>query len=126
MLTRSALFCLIVASAAQAEAPVAAAPQRRTVVALYSVPQDLPGLRELSQAIADGLQKGAPGGLDLYSEYTGLDRFSGTDYESSLLTLYYVKFASRPVDLLVLVGPSALDFVLAKKLLPGVPIVTCY
>jgi PAS domain S-box-containing protein len=99
---------------------------RKTVVVLYSLPQDVPGLRELSLAITEGLQNGSPDPLDTYSEYTGLDRFSGPTYDASLLTLYNVKYASRKVDLLVVVGPTALDFVISKNFLPGVPLVTCY
>src|SRR6478736_6128438 len=73
------------ANGAKTPAPVPSVP-RRTAVVLYSLPQDVPGLRELAAAISDGLQKGSPGGIDIYSEYTGLDRFSGPTYETSLLT----------------------------------------
>ena len=107
-------------------APAPAQEGRKTVVVLHSLPQDVPGLRELSTAITEGLQKGSPAPLDVYSEYTGLDRFSGQTYESSLLTLYNEKYAARKVDLLLVVGPTALDFVIARKFLPGVPVVTCY
>ncbi len=99
---------------------------RKTVVVLYSMPQDLPGVHELSQAITEGILKGSPVPVDVYSEYTGLDRFSGPAYETSLLTLYNEKYGRRSVDLLLLVGPTALDFVMARKFLPTVPIVTCY
>ncbi|MBK7295048.1 MAG: sigma 54-interacting transcriptional regulator [Holophagaceae bacterium] len=99
---------------------------RKTAVVLYSLPQDVPGLRELSGAITEGLQKDSPDPLDVYSEYTGLDRFASPTYDASLLTLYNEKYAARKVDLLVVVGPTALEFVLSKKFLPGTPIVTCY
>jgi PAS domain S-box-containing protein len=62
----------------------------------------------------------------VYSEYTGLDRFASPSYEASLLSLYNEKYAARKVDLLVVVGPTALEFVLSRKFLPGVPVVTCY
>lgn len=99
---------------------------RKTVVVLYSLPQDMPGLRELSTAITEGLQHGTPTQVDVYSEYTGLDRFSGPTYDRSLLSLYNEKYAKRKVDLLVVVGPTALDFILSRNFLPTVPVVTCY
>jgi PAS domain S-box-containing protein len=99
---------------------------RRTVVILYSISQDVVGLHELSVALNDGLQKGSKAPLDIYGEYTGLDRFSGAAYEDALLALYREKYRSRKVDLLVVVGPNALDFVISRKVMPGVPVVTCY
>jgi PAS domain S-box-containing protein len=99
---------------------------RRTVLILYSIPQDVPGLRELSTAVTDVLEHGSREPVDLYGEYTGLDRFSGDAYESSLVSLYQQKYSNRKVDLMIAVGASALQFVVARKLLPGVPIVTCY
>jgi len=115
-------------------APLGAAPERgeaargprKMAVVLYSLPQDVPGLRELSTAINEGLQKESPVPLDVYSEYTGLDRFASPTYDASLLTLYNEKYAARKVDLLVVVGPTALEFVLSRKFLPGTPVVTCY
>jgi PAS domain S-box-containing protein len=99
---------------------------RRSVVILYSIPQDVPGLHELSVALGEGLQKGSKAPVDVYGEYTGLDRFTGRAYEDALFALYAQKYASRNVDLLVAVGPTSLEFAVSHRLLPGVPIVTCY
>jgi len=99
---------------------------RKTVVVLHSLPQDLPGLPELNAAISSTLQLGSTTPIDIYNEYTGLEKFSGETYESSLLMLYKEKYARRKVDLLVAVGPTALKFLVARKFLEGVPVVTCY
>jgi len=112
-------------SAAPPPGPLAKGP-RKTAVVLHSLPQDVPGLRELSTAITEVLQKESPVELDVYSEYTGLDRFASPTYDASLVSLYNEKYASRKVDLLVVVGPTALEFVISRKFLPGVPVVTCY
>jgi len=117
---------LTAAGGASAEVGQAKQGPRRTVVILYSIPQDVPGLHELSVALTDGLQSASKVPLDIYGEYTGLDRFSGAAYEDALLALYQEKYRSRKVDLLLVVGPTALEFVVARKFLPGVPIVTCY
>ncbi|NWJ40072.1 MAG: sigma 54-interacting transcriptional regulator [Geothrix sp.] len=124
---RLALVALILLPAGAApERKDAVKGPRKTVVALYAIPQDLPGAHELSVAITEGLVKGSPVPVDVYSEYTGLDRFSGPAYENSLLTLYHEKYGRRKVDLLIVVGSTALDFVMTRKFLPEVPIVTCY
>ncbi|MGA8893217.1 MAG: sigma 54-interacting transcriptional regulator [Anaeromyxobacteraceae bacterium] len=122
------LAALIVALAPGVARPEVPPPEptRRTVVVLYSISQDVAGLHELAVALTDGLQKGSPDPLDIYSEYTGLDRFTGTAYEDALLALYREKYRSRKVDLLVVVGPDALDFVTRRNFLPGVPVVTSY
>jgi PAS domain S-box-containing protein len=125
---RLALALALAASlSGNARAGDAPAPEaRRTVVVLYSLPQSDPGLHELSVALTDGIQKGSKVPVDVYPEHTGLDHFSGPAYEDALLALYREKYRSRKVDLLVVVGPTALEFVVARKLLPGVPVVTCY
>jgi len=112
-----------VGTAASQESPTA---PRHAVVILYSLPQYDPGLHELSVALAEGLQKGSKAPLDVYGEYTGLDRFSGPAYEDALLALYREKYRSRKVDLLVAVGPTALEFIVARNVLPGTPVVTSY
>ncbi len=99
---------------------------RRTVVVLYSNPPEASGLHELSAALSEGIHSGSTVPVDVYGEYTGLDRFSGSAYEETLLGLYEEKYANRKVDLLVVEGPAAMEFVNARNLLPGVPVVTCY
>jgi len=103
-----------------------AALPRRTVVILHSVSPEETGQRELTEAILNRLKQGSPVPLDVYNEYTGLDHFQGATYESSLLALYNEKYGSRKVDLLIPVGPTALDFVVGRKFLSQVPVVTCY
>ena len=117
-----ALVVAVLAGTAAAQEAGAPAGTRRTVVVLYSLPQSDPGLHGLGLALTDGLQKGSKVPLDIYGEYTGLDRFSGVAYEDALLALYREKYGSRKVDLLVVVGPTALEFVVARNVLPGVPI----
>ena len=102
------------------------APARQSVVVFVSYDQDLPGLHEMSAAIDSGLRQRARGQLELYVEYTGLDRFSGPSYEASLLALLEEKYATRHIDLAIAVGPTALDFLVRQNVMPGVPLVTCY
>ncbi len=96
---------------------------RQTVLVLSSVPLDVTGFQE---AIHTTLKAGAKAPLDIYDEYTGLDRFSGEAFETNLLRLYNEKYGRWKVDLILVVSPSALDFVVNRNFLPGVPVVTCY
>jgi PAS domain S-box-containing protein len=123
---RLGLLVCVALGAALGARPAAAGPARRTVLILHSTPRDLPGVRELDTAVTDGLRSAAPGGVDLHVEYTGLDRFSSPTYDRSLLALYHEKYATRKVDLIIAVGPSALDFLIKQRFLPDVPVITCY
>ncbi|HJV88698.1 MAG TPA: sigma 54-interacting transcriptional regulator [Holophagaceae bacterium] len=104
----------------------AAEPARRRVVVIHSLPNDIPGLQELSTALNEGFAHLPGPPVDVIHEYTGLDRFADAEYEATLLGLYNLKYRTRPVDLLVAVGPTALDFVISRHFLPGVPLVSCY
>jgi PAS domain S-box-containing protein len=98
----------------------------RTVVVLHSVSPETPGIQDLNSSIFTVLRKGSPIPVDVYSEYTGLDRFNEPDYVSGLLNLYNRKYKGRKVDLLITVGLDALNFAVSQKFLDQVPIVTCY
>ena len=122
----AALLLVVGAVAHAGPAPEPPSGPRRTVLVLYSISQEVAGLHELSVAVNEGIRKGSPVPVDVYSEYTGLDRFSGGPYAEALRAMLREKYSARKVDLLVLVGPTALEFVLSTNLFPGVPIITCY
>ena len=98
----------------------------KSVVILFSFPPDSLGEHGLNDGINAAFRADAKRSYEIFTEYTGLDRFSGATYENSLLTLLKEKYAKRQVDLLMVVGPSALQFVLAHDFLPGVPVLTSY
>jgi len=120
---RALLWILLLLAGPFQVARAAGEPPRQAVLVLSSVPLDVTGFQE---AIHSTLQAGAKAPLDIYDEYTGLDRFSGEGFEKSLLRLYLEKYGPRRIDLILVVGPSALEFVVSKAFLPGVPVVTCY
>src|SRR5215468_210765 len=117
---------LSLAAGSPAEVRAAAGGERRTIVILYSNPLEAAGLHELSVALSEGIQAGSKVPVEIYGEYTGLDRFSGAAYEEALLGLYREKYANKKVDLLIVEGPTAMEFVKSRSFLPGVPVVTCY
>ncbi|MGZ6134813.1 MAG: sigma 54-interacting transcriptional regulator, partial [Myxococcaceae bacterium] len=122
----AALLLLVGAVAHAGPAPDAPSGPRRTVLVLYSISQEVAGLHELSVAVNEGIRRGSRVPVDVYSEYTGLDRFSGTPYAEALRAMLREKYSTRKIDLLILVGPTALEFVLSTNLFPDVPIITCY
>ncbi len=124
----AATCALAMPPAPDGAAPTAAAgrPAPKRIVILYSFPPGSLGEHGLGDGIESTFEDDARAAYEIYSEYTGLDRFSGASYESNLLALLDEKYARRKVDLLLVVGPSALQFVLAHDFLPGVPIVTSY
>lgn len=96
---------------------------KKTVLVLSSVRMDSTGFQEdISSALLEGTQ----GAVDIFDEYTGLDRFSGPAFEASLLRLYTEKYGSRKLDLIITIGPTALEFIVARQFRPDVPVVTCY
>ncbi|HLO67768.1 MAG TPA: sigma 54-interacting transcriptional regulator [Holophaga sp.] len=103
-----------------------AAPTRHTVLVLYSVSPDVPGFPELGTAIQETLRTQAPYPVDVHTEYTALDRFQDPAYKANLLALYQAKYRGQKVDLVIPVGPSALQFIVDQDFLPGVPVVACY
>ncbi|MBK7294758.1 MAG: sigma 54-interacting transcriptional regulator [Holophagaceae bacterium] len=120
---RVLLWTLLWLAAPLQVARAAEEPPRQAVLVLSSVPLDVTGFQE---AIHNTLQEGSKAPIDIYDEYTGLDRFSGEAFEKSLLRLYLEKYGHRRIDLILVVGPSALEFVVTRAFLPEVPVVTCY
>jgi len=115
-----AVWVLASGLAGGAVAPVQPAP---SVLLLSSFGEDLTGL---TTALSDAIQAEAGRPVEVAEEYTGLDRYAGAAYEASLLRMYQTKYAGRRMDLIVVVGPSALSFLLDSGMMPGVPVVTCF
>jgi len=95
----------------------------KSVLLLSSIQLATTGYRE---SIHTALQEGSPYSIEVYDEYTGLDKYSGEAYELSLLRLYNEKYSGTRVDLILVLAPTALEFVVSRNFLPGVPVVTCY
>jgi len=114
-----AMGCLLCAAQAPPGDPVA----HKTVLVLFSSIYE--GRQKLSLTLNEALKRGSPTPLDIYNEFTGLDRFAGPASEAPLVDLYQARYGSRKVDLLVAVGPLALDFAIRNRFLPEVPVVAC-
>src|SRR5688572_25379287 len=83
---------------------------RRQVVVLNSTRPDdqfsVIWARELPKLLGKGLQEG----VDFYVEDFDFVRYTQSDYESAYLNLLRLKYGGRRVDLVIVIGAQALDF----------------
>jgi signal transduction histidine kinase len=63
--------------------------------------------RELPKLLSAGLKER----VDFYAEYIDFVRFPGIEFESAYLDFLRLKYAGKPVDLLIVIGSPAIDFV---------------
>src|SRR5688572_24795293 len=63
--------------------------------------------RELPKLLSAGLKER----VDFYAEYMDFVRFPGIEYESAYLDFLRLKYVGKPVDLLIVIGSPAIDFV---------------
>jgi signal transduction histidine kinase len=92
------------------EAHAQEADGRRQVVVLNSTRLDdqfsVTWARELPKLLGDGL----PEGVDFYAEYFDFVRYARPEYESAYLDLLRLKYGGRPIDLVIVIGALAIDF----------------
>ena len=83
---------------------------RRQVVVLNSTRLDdqfsVTWARELPKLLGDGL----PVGVDFYAEYFDFVRYGQPEYERAYLDLLRLKYGGRPIDLVIVIGALAIDF----------------
>ena len=101
---------VIIACSLVPEAYAQEADGRRQVVVLNSTRLDdqfsVTWARELPKLLDDGL----PEGVDFYAEYFDFVRFARPEYESAYLDLLRLKYGGRPIDLVIVIGALAIDF----------------
>ena len=124
--------CLVLASAlslagARAEAPADPASTLRVVV-LYADAVGLPTSSQVDEALRQELSRTFGERLDYSSDFLDLMHAAAPDYEETLKLLLQAKHAHRPPDVVIVMGSTALRFVVANRqdLFPGVPIVFCH
>ena len=83
---------------------------RRQVVVLNSTRLDdqfsVTWARELPKLLGEGLADG----VDFYAEYFDFVRYARPDYERTYLELLRLKYGGRGVDLIIVIGAQAIDF----------------
>ncbi len=117
------LMVTVVMVAAAAAAPCKAdEPLPRSVLILEQSNPNLASYVEFSSAFAAALHLNS--GVEVYAESLDIDRFDSAEYEQVLLRYLREKYRSKPLGVIVPVGPLALEFVvrLRKELWSAVPV----
>ncbi|HEV7306003.1 sensor histidine kinase [Ensifer sp.] len=94
------------------------------ILILYENESTQPATMEIAQGISRRLVEDKRH-VELYSEHLDLVRFGSDGDRQRLIEYVRAKYAGKPLDALLTVGPSALRFALAERdrFAPGVPIV---
>ncbi|MGB8577789.1 MAG: hypothetical protein WCD56_14650, partial [Pseudolabrys sp.] len=53
--------------------------------------------------------------ISFYSEHLDANRFFGPDYENDFVQFLKAKYRNRPIDVVVVFGVSALDFIVRRR-----------
>jgi len=110
---------------ARADPADASPPQN--ILAIYSDERLLPANLIVDENIRSILNDGQHGGIGYFTEFMDVTRFPQDAYRGQLRDFLSNKYQAHPPDLIIAVGKSALDFLIAyrKTLFASVPVVFC-
>jgi len=100
-------------------------PRPRSVLMLFSLRSTAPAVAEMESSFRQTLENGLASPVDFHVEYLDLPDTSLPPYSPQLAELLRAKYASRPMDLIVVQESAALRFLLENRdaLFPAVPVV---
>ena len=106
-------------------APLAAQPSSRSVLLLDQSSAGLPFNTALATAVRLTLSAESKVPISFYAEHLDANRFFGSDYEEGILSFFRKKYRDKTIDVVVVVGSAALDFIARRRaeLWPKVPVV---
>jgi hypothetical protein len=102
-------FNLIVVAGLLLPRPVAAEPPRREVLVLNQSSAGSPFNTALASAIRSTINAGSKSPTSFYSEHLDANRFFGPEYENEIVQFLKAKYRERHIDVVIVVGVSALD-----------------
>ena len=123
---RSHVFLILIVVAGLLLArPVAAEPPKRAVLVLDQSSAGLPFNAAVTSAIRSTINAGSKSPISFYSEHLDANRFFGPEYENEFVQFLKAKYRERHIDVVIVVGVSALDFIARRReqLWPSVPVV---
>ena len=120
-----AFLILMVVAGLLLPGPVAAEPAQRSVLVLEQSSAGLPFNTALASAIRSTINAGSKSPISFYSEHLDANRFFGPEYENEFVQFLKAKYRERHIDVMIVVGVSALDFIARRReqLWPSVPVV---
>jgi ABC-type uncharacterized transport system substrate-binding protein len=100
-------------------------PTRRVLI-LYETGTSYPAINTVDQGISAGLQD-APYRLEIYREYMETVLFPDAKTQQEIRAFYLRKYQNRKPDVIIVVGPSPLEFMLEthERAFAGVPVIFC-
>ena len=122
---RYGLLCLAVVTALLLPRALPAEPSQRSVLVIDQSSAGLPFNTALAGAIRLTINAASKSAISFYSEHLDANRFFGSEYESNFVQFLKAKYRERHVDVVVVVGVSALDFIIRQReqIWPSVPVV---
>jgi signal transduction histidine kinase len=120
-----ALLCLVVIAGLLLPSLVVAQPSQRSVLVLDQSSAFLPFNAAVANAIRTIVNADSRWRISFYSEFLDANRFFGPDYENNFVQFLKEKYRGRPINVVVVFGVSALDFMVRRRdeIWPSVPIV---
>ena len=115
------LFCCVLPRSIQSQVN----PIQRVLV-LYEVDAHYPAISIIDQGISDTLRN-LPHEIEIYREYLDTALFPDPTTQREIREWYTRKYRDRRPDLIIAVGPSAIEFMIAahKAFFRDVPVVFC-
>jgi hypothetical protein len=103
----------------------AAQPLSRSVLLLDQSSAGLPFNTALATAVRLTLNSGSTAPISFYAEHLDANRFFGSSYEEDVVSFLNKKYRDRPIDIVVVVGSAALDFISRRReeLWPNAPVI---
>jgi signal transduction histidine kinase len=119
------LLCLAVVTALLLPRALPAEPSQRSVLVIDQSSAGLPFNTALAGAIRLTINAASKSAISFYSEHLDANRFFGSEYESNFVQFLKAKYRERHIDVVVVVGISALDFFIRQReqIWPSVPVV---
>jgi PAS domain S-box-containing protein len=103
----------------------AMAQEAKNVLVLYGNTAELPWVKVFDASLRSSVAGRTSHRVDFYTEYFDVARFPGARHHEAFIELVRARYADRKIDVIVLGGATAFDFVMSRreKLLPHVPFV---
>jgi len=103
----------------------AMAHESKIVLVLYGNTAEVPWVKIFDDSLRSTVKRKSSRDVDFYTEYFDVARFPAAKHREAFLALMRARYADRHLDLVVLGGGTAFDFVMSRRasFFPDVPIV---
>ncbi|HSE87294.1 MAG TPA: sigma 54-interacting transcriptional regulator [Candidatus Binatia bacterium] len=120
------LYVFLIAAVSQLLCSTPALAQdSKNVLVLYGNTAELPWVKIFDASLRSTVKSRSSRNVDFYTEYFDVARFPAAKHREAFLGLLRARYSDRHLDLVVLGGGTAFDFVMSRRtsFFPAVPIV---